>query len=301
MSIVTRFFSTATNMIRLDHTHVLSTFHQYKASAPSRVKKGLANTICTALEVHAKLEEEIFYPAIREVSDNDVLGESVNEHQEMRRLISLRRRMEPEAIDYDDTVMALMRHVMHHVADEETVVLPEAEKLLKDAWRSGSQDDEAPRPTCRSAHRRDRPGYGPRRLRERRRNLPRRRHRHLSSVFGGPTDPGLQEVARGCACVHPDEGYTKTIAGGPNEFFLLLSSSRPLAAAREKGTGGRKAAGLGAGHLFDTALPFAVDRMVAHEHFVIGGSSQARALQGSGRSKDAHPGNRGGSGLPQRG
>jgi iron-sulfur cluster repair protein YtfE (RIC family) len=57
----------ATNMIRLDHTHVLSTFHQYKAAAPLRVRKALTNTICTALEVHAQLEEEIFYPAVRQV------------------------------------------------------------------------------------------------------------------------------------------------------------------------------------------------------------------------------------------
>ena len=64
-NIVSRLFPTATNMIRLDHTHVLSTFHQYKASAPARVKKGLVNTICTALEIHAQLEEEIFFPEMR--------------------------------------------------------------------------------------------------------------------------------------------------------------------------------------------------------------------------------------------
>jgi iron-sulfur cluster repair protein YtfE (RIC family) len=46
---------------------VLSTFHQYKAAAPLRVRKALTNTICTALEVHAQLEEEIFYPAVRQV------------------------------------------------------------------------------------------------------------------------------------------------------------------------------------------------------------------------------------------
>src|SRR4051812_32276788 len=44
-----RLSPTITNMIRLDHTHVLSTFHQYKPSAALRVKKGLAGTICTAL------------------------------------------------------------------------------------------------------------------------------------------------------------------------------------------------------------------------------------------------------------
>jgi hemerythrin superfamily protein len=127
-----RLLPSATNMIRLDHTHVLSTFHQYKSGAPVRVKKGLVNTMCTALEVHAQLEEEIFYPAVRNVMKGEQIAESLQEHQEMRRLINLLRHMEPEARDYDATVMALMRDVMHHVADEETLVLPEAERLLAD-------------------------------------------------------------------------------------------------------------------------------------------------------------------------
>lgn len=125
-------FPSATNMIRLDHTHVMSTFHQYRPDSPTRVKKGLANTLCTALEVHAQLEEEIFYPAVRAVTQNDVIAKSLEEHQEMRRLIGQLRQMEPDTTGYDETVADLMRDVMHHVADEETLVLPEAERLLAD-------------------------------------------------------------------------------------------------------------------------------------------------------------------------
>jgi hypothetical protein len=116
--------------IRLDHSHVLVTFHQYKLDTPPRRKLGLVNTICAALEVHAQLEEEIFYPAIRALADNEVIRKSVPEHDEMRRLIGKLRAMEPTAPGYDDTVMELMRDVIHHVADEETVLLPEAERLL---------------------------------------------------------------------------------------------------------------------------------------------------------------------------
>jgi len=131
-SLVSHLMPTVTNMIRIDHTHVMSTFHQYKASASSRVKTGLVKTICTALEIHAQLEEEIFYPAMREAGQGELLGDSVAEHAEMRRLIDLLRRMEPEAVDYDSTFMSLMRAVMHHVADEETTVLPAAERVLGD-------------------------------------------------------------------------------------------------------------------------------------------------------------------------
>jgi hemerythrin superfamily protein len=125
----TQLLPSATNMVRLDHTHVLSTFHQYKASAPARVRIGLANTICLALEVHAQLEEDIFYPAVREVAP-ELLADSPAEHQEMREAIARLRQLDPDDPAHEEQLMALMRMVMHHVADEETLVLPAAERLL---------------------------------------------------------------------------------------------------------------------------------------------------------------------------
>lgn len=121
----------ATNMIRLDHAHALVTFRQYKTTSKPQIKRGLVNTTCLALEVHAQLEEEIFYPALRAVSNHEALEKSVPEHTEMMRLIALLRGMEPEDPRYDSTYMELMRDVLHHVADEETILLPEAERLLK--------------------------------------------------------------------------------------------------------------------------------------------------------------------------
>ena len=131
-SITSALTPNATTMIRLDHAHVLATFHQYRISSRPQVKLGLVNTTCLALEVHAQLEEEIFYPALREVTDNEAIKKAVPEHAEMKRLIALLRGLKPEDKRYDDTYMALMREVLHHVAEEETVMLPEAERLLQD-------------------------------------------------------------------------------------------------------------------------------------------------------------------------
>lgn len=122
---------TITNMIRMDHTAVLETFHQYEIDTSPSTKKALVNTACIALEIHAQLEEEIFYPAMRVVStDKSVLDKSVPEHNEMRRLIALLRSMDANNPAFDRTFMDLMRNVMHHVADEETTLLPEAERML---------------------------------------------------------------------------------------------------------------------------------------------------------------------------
>jgi len=133
MNALKAFVPTITNMIRADHSHVLATFHQYEIDTSPGTKQALVNTICLALEIHAQLEEEIFYPAMREITrDAGVVGKSVPEHDEMRRLVARLRSMAPTDAAYDATVMELMRDVMHHVADEETILLPDAERSLAD-------------------------------------------------------------------------------------------------------------------------------------------------------------------------
>jgi hemerythrin superfamily protein len=122
---------TITDMIRFDHSHVMTTFHQYTRDKRPSVKKALAETICDALEIHATLEEEIFYPVMRpKAHDQKVMEKSEPEHDEMRRLIAELRRTDPKSTRHDDLVFELMRDVVHHVADEETVLLPEAEQML---------------------------------------------------------------------------------------------------------------------------------------------------------------------------
>ena len=123
----------ATNIIRMDHTRVLAAFHQFEADTHPQTKKALVDTVSLALEIHAQIEEEIFYPAVRRVvTDPLVIDKCVPEHDEMRRLIAKLREMEPTDADYDRVFMELMRDVLHHVADEETVLLPAAERMLVD-------------------------------------------------------------------------------------------------------------------------------------------------------------------------
>ncbi|TFZ06375.1 hemerythrin domain-containing protein [Ramlibacter henchirensis] len=129
-SMLSKVSPSITNMIRMDHTHVVSAFHQYQVDSPTRVKKGLADNICMALEVHAQLEEEIFYPALREVTTDDSLDKAKPEHDEMRSLIARLRVLQPGDPSFDQTLFDLMRTVLHHVADEETQLLPKAERLL---------------------------------------------------------------------------------------------------------------------------------------------------------------------------
>ena len=122
-----------TSMIRMDHTHVMSAFHRFRADLSNQRKSALVDHVCLALEIHAQLEEEIFYPALREVlPDNEQLQKSQPEHDEMKSLIAALRSDDPDSPAFDETFLRLMRTVIHHVADEESILLPAAERLLAD-------------------------------------------------------------------------------------------------------------------------------------------------------------------------
>lgn len=131
-----RLSPSVTTMIRMDHSHVMMLAHRYRADSSPERKQAIVEAVCLALEVHAQLEEEIFYPALASVAtDNEVLGKAKPEHDEMRRLIGVLRGSSAEDPVYDESFNELMRDVLHHVADEETVLLPEAEAVLSDQLR----------------------------------------------------------------------------------------------------------------------------------------------------------------------
>jgi hemerythrin superfamily protein len=122
----------ATDMIRADHTRVLGVFHRYKTDARPATKRALFNVIRAMLLVHARVEEEIFYPAMRNAGSLLTEEQLVPEHEEMRTLIAQLSGMDPADPQFDLTFMELMRDVMHHVADEETILLTHAESVLAD-------------------------------------------------------------------------------------------------------------------------------------------------------------------------
>ena len=129
MNAVSRLAPSATKMIRADHTKVVATFHRYQQDTSPDKKRAIANTVCLDVEIHAQLEEEIFYPAMRSVDTREITR-SIPEHDEIKRLISVVRNMDVTEAAFDETFMTLMREIMNHVAHEETVLLPEAERSL---------------------------------------------------------------------------------------------------------------------------------------------------------------------------
>jgi hemerythrin superfamily protein len=122
---------TATNLIRTDHTAVIGYFHKLEPSVQGKVRSAIVRNLCTALEIHAQMEEELFYPALRSAGlSSPELEQSVPAHDEVRRLIDRVRSLEENSDQQCEAVNELMGAVMHHVADEETKLLPMAEQQM---------------------------------------------------------------------------------------------------------------------------------------------------------------------------
>src|SRR3712207_7709544 len=71
----------AVKLLKDDHEKVKGLFRQFEKARGEAKKKQLADEIMMELEVHSKIEEEIFYPAVREkVGEDELVAEAVEEH-----------------------------------------------------------------------------------------------------------------------------------------------------------------------------------------------------------------------------
>jgi hemerythrin superfamily protein len=136
----------ATSLLRADHKQVKALFAELKAAGDSAYKKKrtVADQIFAALEVHTRIEEELFYPAVQAASKS--LGkdveESLEEHHVVKLLIAELRELPPEEEQYDAKFAVLMENVEHHIEEEEEEMFPQAEeRLAKELDRLG--DDMA--------------------------------------------------------------------------------------------------------------------------------------------------------------
>jgi len=127
-------------MIRQDHKKVEGLFKKFEQTKAAQAKRRLAENAMTELEVHAALEEEIFYPAVkREVDDGSMVQEALEEHQTVKQLISELKGMDQADEEFESQFSQLMENVQHHVEEEESEMLPKVEKSELDLNSLGQQ------------------------------------------------------------------------------------------------------------------------------------------------------------------
>ncbi|MEO7560113.1 MAG: hemerythrin domain-containing protein, partial [Nitrosospira sp.] len=101
-------------------------------------KEELATQICKELSVHAQLEEEIFYPAVREAIDDDALmNEAMVEHGSAKDLIAQIQSMAASDPMYDAVVTVLGEYINHHVEEEQNEMFPKVQKSNMDLEELG--------------------------------------------------------------------------------------------------------------------------------------------------------------------
>ncbi len=129
----------ATALLRADHKQVSGLFAEYdKARSVSR-KKILVAQICTALAVHAQVEEEIFYPAVKKaLKDKELVPEATVEHATLKDLIAQVEGIEPDGEMFDAKIKVLSEYVKHHVDEEQDEMFPKARSTKLDMAALGS-------------------------------------------------------------------------------------------------------------------------------------------------------------------
>jgi hemerythrin superfamily protein len=166
----------AITLIKKDHDKVEELFARYNGgggltglvkritgNVPVRQKTTALEGICRELDVHARIEEEILYPALRKTGDPELqrqVDESIREHARVKELVGkLRTRTgEPDA-DTDAMVSELQQCVDHHVREEENEMFPRMEEVVPEPERRelGRQLQERKRTLGGGTARRARP------------------------------------------------------------------------------------------------------------------------------------------------
>jgi hemerythrin superfamily protein len=128
----------ACDLLDADHRNVKKMFKQYEELMESRgrtvgqKKMDLAQQICQELTVHAQIEEEIFYPALRAaLKDTDMLAEAEVEHQSAKDLIAQIQGMGEADEMFDAKVTVLGEYIDHHVKEERNEIFTKARASRK--------------------------------------------------------------------------------------------------------------------------------------------------------------------------
>ena len=130
-------FEDAADLLDADHNAVKKMFQEHNAmcedNAPAVAKHRLAKNICQALTVHAQIEEEIFYPQVREAIGNDALmDDALREHADAKAAIAAIEKMKASDTRLDGAVKALGALIDQHVLKEREQIFLKARQAALD-------------------------------------------------------------------------------------------------------------------------------------------------------------------------
>jgi hemerythrin superfamily protein len=125
----------ATELLKRDHDAVAKLFQRFRMGRGNRARRSVLEQICAELTVHAQIEEEIFYPAVRETGDAalvEKVGGATREHAEIKAgVVALRARADDaDGSAVEGMVATLAESVEHHVGEEEGELFPRVADVM---------------------------------------------------------------------------------------------------------------------------------------------------------------------------
>jgi hypothetical protein len=117
-------------LLKKDHDTVKGLFDQFENTENRAEKKKLVAKAIDELKIHATIEEELFYPAVRQRMDDDegLMDEADEEHHVAKVLIAELEAMTGKEEHYDAKFIVLAENIRHHIKEEEEEMLPKARK-----------------------------------------------------------------------------------------------------------------------------------------------------------------------------
>lgn len=120
------------SLLKNDHANVKSMLRDYKKMSFDD-KKDQAEMICSELVIHMGLEEEHFYPEVKDVSSEgkDMVSEAMREHKRIREHVRKIGKAAHEK-EVDEHLQELEAVLLDHISEEEKEMFPFAERNFKD-------------------------------------------------------------------------------------------------------------------------------------------------------------------------
>lgn len=135
--------SDAIGLLKADHDKVKKLFKEFQRQQDKesdQEMERLAKQICQELTVHATVEEELFYPAVRDaIDDAELVDEAEVEHATVKDLVSQIESMSAAEDKYAAKVCVLGEYVNHHVEEEQNELFPKAKKAKLDLKELGTK------------------------------------------------------------------------------------------------------------------------------------------------------------------
>ena len=125
----------ATELLRSAHQLFRRLFAEHRGSSPEK-KREIFRTLKKELEIHAKIEEELFYPAVVKLRSGEaraIVRDGLEEHQALEGMLAEIDQMDELDQRYDERIAALSESLELHLRDEEERIFAQAVSHLSEA------------------------------------------------------------------------------------------------------------------------------------------------------------------------